>query len=157
HYVILGSMTLGDFAAFNLYLTMLVFPILVIGFMSNVIAQAQASYARISGVLNAPDPVESGTLVKPLHGNIQLKDVTVAFGEKEVPKDVSVTVAGGSKTAVIGPTAAGKTQLLYLLTGLTQVTGGAIEFDGRPVGEYKKEDFHRQVGFVFQDSIIFNM
>jgi len=157
HYVIMGSMTLGDFAAFNLYLTMLVFPILVIGFMSNVIAQAQASYARISGVLNAPDPVESGTLVKTLEGNIRLTDVTIAYGEKEVLKDVSFTVAGGSKTAVIGPTAAGKTQLLYLLTGLTQPTGGNIEFDGRPVGEYKKEDFHRQVGFVFQDSIIFNM
>jgi ATP-binding cassette subfamily B protein len=47
--VIAGRMTLGDFAAFNSYLTMLIFPILVIGFMSNVIAQAQASYGRISG------------------------------------------------------------------------------------------------------------
>jgi len=157
HYVIMGTMTLGDFAAFNLYLTMLIFPILVIGFMSNVIAQAQASYARISGVLNAPDPVETGTLVTPLEGNITLKDVTVAFGEKQALKDVSFTVAAGSKTAVIGPTAAGKTQLLYLLTGLSQPNSGTIEFDGRPVAEYKKEDFHRQVGFVFQDSIIFNM
>ena len=157
HYVINGTMTLGDFAAFNLYLTMLIFPILVIGFMSNVIAQAQAAYARISGVLNSPDPEEKGTLVKPLDGNIELRDVTVAFGEKEVLKDISFTVAGGSKTAVIGPTAAGKTQLLYLLTGLNQPNSGAITLDGQPLENYKKEDFHRQVGFVFQDSIIFNM
>jgi ATP-binding cassette subfamily B protein len=157
HYVINGTMTLGDFAAFNLYLTMLIFPILVIGFMSNVIAQAQAAYARISGVLNSPDPVEKGTLVKSLEGDIELKDVTVAFGQKEILRDISFSVAGGSKTAVIGPTAAGKTQLLYLLTGLNKPNKGTIAFDGQPLDDYKKEDFHRQVGFVFQDSIIFNM
>jgi ATP-binding cassette subfamily B protein len=157
HYVIGGRMSLGEFSAFNNYLNMLIFPILIIGFMSNVIAQAQASYARISGVLNAADPVESGALVKPLEGNIELKGVTVAYGEKQVLKDISFTVAGGSKTAVIGPTAAGKTQLLYLLTALNQPNSGSITFDGHPLEEYKKEDFHRQVGFVFQDSIIFNM
>jgi ATP-binding cassette subfamily B protein len=157
HYVIGGTMSLGNFSAFNNYLNMLIFPILIIGFMSNVIAQAQASYARISGVLNAPDPVEKGTLVKELDGNIGLEDVTVAYGEKQVLKDISFSVAGGSKTAVIGPTAAGKTQLLYLLTGLNQPNSGSIKLDGRPIEEYKKEDFHRQVGFVFQDSIIFNM
>src|SRR5439155_3411814 len=54
HYVITGSMSLGNFAAFNSYLAMLIFPILVIGFMSNVIAQATASYDRINNVIEAP-------------------------------------------------------------------------------------------------------
>jgi ATP-binding cassette subfamily B protein len=81
----------------------------------------------------------------------------VNFGEKSVLKDISFHIGGGSQTAVIGPTAAGKTQLLYLLTSLSHPTGGLIEFDGQPLDDYKKEDFHRQVGFVFQDSILFNM
>jgi ATP-binding cassette subfamily B protein len=157
HYVIAGHMSLGNFSAFTNYLTMLIFPILVIGFMSNVIAMAQASYARISSVLNTPDPVETGTLVKDLDGQIELKEVSVNFGEKAALKDISFRVEAGSKTAVIGPTAAGKTQLLYLLTGLNRPDGGHIEFDEQPIDNYKKEDFHRQVGFVFQDSIIFNM
>ena len=157
HYVIAGRMSLGNFSAFNNYLTMLIFPILVIGFMSNVIAQAQASYGRISSVLNTPDPVDTGTLVKDLEGNIELKNVSVNFGEKYALKDISFRVGAGSKTAVIGPTAAGKTQLLYLLTGLNQPGSGSIELDGRLLDDYKKEDFHRQVGFVFQDSVIFNM
>src|SRR6185312_971787 len=157
HYVIIGHMSLGNFSAFTNYLNMLIFPILVIGFMSNVIAQAQASYARISGVLNTPDPVETGTLVKELDGQIGLKDVSVSFGERAALKDISITFDAGSKTAVIGPTAAGKTQLLYLLTGLNRPGTGTVEFDGQPLDNYKKEDFHRQVGFVFQDSIIFNM
>jgi ATP-binding cassette subfamily B protein len=157
HYVIAGRMTLGDFAAFNSYLTMLIFPILVIGFMSNVIAQAQASYGRISGVLHRPDPEEKGMLVRELIGDITFKDVSVNFGEKSVLKEISFHIRGGSQTAVIGPTAAGKTQLLYLLTSLSHPTTGLIEFDGQPLDDYKKEDFHRQVGFVFQDSILFNM
>lgn len=157
HYVIAGRMTLGDFAAFNSYLTMLIFPILVIGFMSNVIAQAQASYGRISAVLHTPDPEEKGMLVKELSGDITFKNVSVNFGEKPVLKDISFNINGGSQTAIIGPTAAGKTQLLYLLTSLSHPTTGLIEFDGRPLDDYKKEDFHRQVGFVFQDSILFNM
>jgi ATP-binding cassette, subfamily B, bacterial len=157
HYVIAGRMTLGDFAAFNSYLTMLIFPILVIGFMSNVIAQAQASFGRISSVLHTPDPEEKGTLVKELMGDITFKNVSVNYGEKSVLRDISFQIGAGSKTAVIGPTAAGKTQLLYLLTSLSHPTSGSIEFDGQPLDDYKKEDFHKQVGFVFQDSILFNM
>lgn len=157
HYVIMGHMSLGNFTAFTSYLTMLIFPILTIGFMSNLIAQAQASFGRISGTLHASDPVEKGTLVKELKGEIEVKDVSVSFGGKYALKDVSFRVAAGSKTAVIGPTAAGKTQLLYLLTNLNKPDKGVIEFDGHPLEEYKKEGFHRQVGFVFQDSIIFNM
>lgn len=157
HYVIAGGMTLGDFMAFNSYLTMLIFPILVIGFMSNVIAQAQASYGRIAGVLHTPDPEEKGTLVRELKGDISFKDVSVSYGEKSVLKDISFDIKGGSKTAVIGPTAAGKTQLLYLLTNLSHPTSGLIEFDGQPLDDYRKEEFHRQVGFVFQDSILFNL
>ena len=157
HYVIGGSMSLGDLVAFNNYLAMLVFPILIIGFMSNVIAQASASYTRISSVLNAPDPVETGTIKKQLEGTIAVKNVTLSYKEKNVLKDISFTVPAGSRTAIIGPTAAGKTQLLQLLTALTRPNSGAIEFDGHPIAEYEKETFHKQIGFVFQDSIIFNM
>ncbi|HVW61214.1 MAG TPA: ABC transporter ATP-binding protein, partial [Puia sp.] len=156
-FVISGSMTLGDYSAFSNYLSMLIFPILVIGFMSNFIAQAQASYARISGVLNSPDPVEKGTLTTALKGEISVKEVSVTYKDKTVLKDISFTVAAGARTAIIGPTAAGKTQLLHLLTALTRPTTGTIEYDGHPIDEYEKETFHKQIGFVFQDSVIFNM
>lgn len=157
HFVIEGDMTLGSFAAFNSYLGILIFPILVIGFMSNVIAQATASYQRISAVLNVSDPVEAGASTALLLGNIALEEVTVRYGEKPALKDISLSVNAGSRIAVIGPTAAGKTQLLYLLTGLIQPQEGRVTFDEHPIDYYDSESFHRQVGFVFQDSIIFNM
>jgi ATP-binding cassette subfamily B protein len=150
-------MSLGAFTAFNSYLAILIFPILIIGFMSNVIAQASASYARISLVLNAPGEKNTGGLEAELKGDIEVKDVTVRFGQKTALQDVSFKTPAGSKTAIIGPTAAGKTQLLYLLTGLLAPNEGTILYDGKDINEYDKKSLHRQVGFVFQDSVMFNL
>ena len=86
-----------------------------------------------------------------------MKDVSVIYGQKPALKNVSFSVDAGSKIAVIGPTAAGKTQLLYLLTALINPNSGTVEFDGKSIDQYDSESFHSQVGFVFQDSIIFNM
>jgi ATP-binding cassette subfamily B protein len=157
HFVISGSMSPGDYTAFTSYLAMLIFPILVIGFMSNVIAQATASYMRINSVLEKPDKPETGTITAALQGSIQLKNVSVVYGQKPALKNINFSVSPGSKLAIIGPTAAGKTQLLYLLTGLIKATEGSVEFDGNSIDNYVKENFHSQLGFVFQDSIMFNM
>lgn len=157
HYVISGSMTLGDFAAFKSYLAILIFPIIVIGFMSNVIAQAKASYGRIAQVLNQDNAAPSGNLTDTLKGQVEMKGVNVLYGQKPVLKAISFDLQPGSKTAIIGPTAAGKTQLLYLLTGLIKADEGEILFDGKPIDAYQPEAFHNQIGFVFQDSILFNM
>jgi ATP-binding cassette, subfamily B, bacterial len=157
HFVIAGSMTLGNFTAFNSYLALLIFPILVIGFMNNVIAQAQASYGRVEEVLNSADPEVEGTIKETLHGDIAVKNVTITYGEKPALKDVTLAVKGGTRTAIIGPTAAGKTQLLYALTGLIKPASGSIEYDGRAIEAYDPESFHDQIGFVFQDSIMFNI
>ncbi len=157
HFVINGSMSLGQFAAFRSYLALLIFPIIVIGFMRNVIAQATESYQRIGMVLNAPEIKAAGTLTDTLNGDIELKNVSVLYGQKPAIKNMSLQVKAGAKIAIIGPTAAGKTQLLYLLTGLIPANEGEILFDGRSINAYDPEAFHSQVGFVFQDSIIFNM
>ncbi|HEY8956562.1 ABC transporter ATP-binding protein [Chitinophaga sp.] len=157
HFVITGSMSLGDYAAFSSYLALLIFPILVIGFMSNIIAQATASYQRISNVINMPDIMPVGDITTPVKGDIEFQQVNVQYGQKPVLKDISFSIKAGSKVAIIGPTAAGKTQLLYLLTGLLKPSSGAVLVDGRPVSDYNSESFHSQVGFVFQDSIIFNI
>jgi ATP-binding cassette subfamily B protein len=157
HFVITNSMTLGEFTAFNSYLALIIFPILVIGFMSNVIAQATASYQRIESVLNAAEINHPGTLTTSLKGDVEAKDLNLSFGQKPILKSVSFTAKAGSKTAIIGPTAAGKTQLLYILTGLIDADTGSVLYDGQEIKQYKQEDFHQQVGFVFQDSIMFNM
>jgi len=157
HFVISGAMSLGDFAAFNSYLAILIFPIIVIGFISNFVVQASVSYGRIYEVLNAKETRDIGVINTPLQGNLELQDITVTYGDKPVLKYISLTIKAGTRSAIIGPTAAGKTQLLYLLTGLIQPESGSILFDDININDYNKETFQQQIGFVFQDSIMFNM
>ncbi|MEZ5070701.1 MAG: ABC transporter ATP-binding protein [Bacteroidales bacterium] len=157
HYVVLGTLSLGNFAAFNSYLMMLIFPIMMIGFMSNIIASASASYTRIKQVLDEPVPEEQGTVKTTLKGGMELRGVGLRYGQKTVLRDVSFSVKPGSKTAIIGPTAAGKSQLLYLLSNLVEPAEGSIAIDGTPLKDYDRETLHTQIGFVFQDSVIFNM
>jgi ATP-binding cassette, subfamily B, bacterial len=156
-FVIAGRMTLGDFSAFNTYLALLIFPIILLGFMSTVMAQAGASYLRLNAVLAAPPPPKAGEIRSVLRGDIGMSSISLRFGDKEVLKDVSFSAKAGSRTAIIGPTAAGKTQMLYVLIGLLQPASGSVTFDNEPLEAYDKEALHRQVGFVFQDSILFNL
>jgi ATP-binding cassette subfamily B protein len=150
-------MTLGQFAAFNGYMAILIFPIIILGFISNIIAQAQASYGRIVAVLSLPKPREDGNLIEPLKGSIQIKNLSLVYGQKAILKNISLNITPGTKVAIIGPTAAGKTQLLNLLIGLIQPTKGEVEYDNRNINEYQREVLYKQIGLVFQDSIIFNM
>ncbi len=157
HFVITGSMTLGELAAFNSYLAMLIFPIIMIGFMSNMMARAGASYGRIVEVLEAHEDVPTGTITSAIHGDIAFSNVSLNFESKPILKDVSFDVKAGTRTAILGPTAAGKTQLLNILSGLLIPEKGMITYDGHAIGEYHSLSFHSQVALVFQDSVMFNL
>ncbi|PIZ54758.1 ABC transporter ATP-binding protein, partial [Candidatus Uhrbacteria bacterium CG_4_10_14_0_2_um_filter_41_7] len=156
-FVINGSMTLGDFASFNSYIVILIFPILILGFVSNIVAQAQASYGRISEILGLSVGEKQGTIKKELKGEIELNNVSLIYGEKSALKEVSLRIQSKSRTAIIGPTAAGKTQLLNLLIGLVLPNVGTVTYDGTELKDFDKENLYKQVGLVFQDSILFNL
>lgn len=155
--VIRGDMSVGDLATFNGYLAIVILPIFVIGFMNGLIAQAQAAFTRLQDVLQAPDPVAGANLPAELTGAVELRQVCLNYGERSALKDVSLQLRPGTRTAILGPTAAGKTQLLYLLSGLLTPSSGEILFDGRPLGDYERRSFHRQLAIVFQESILFQM
>jgi len=157
HFVVVGGMSMGDFSAFNNYLLILVFPVVMLGFISNMIAQANASYVRINEILESEDAMEWGSENFNFSKNIELNNVCLNIDNNKILKDVSFVIEKNSKTAIIGPTAAGKTQLFYLLSGLIKQTEGEMKYDGKSIYEYNKSSFYKQIGFVFQDSIIFNL
>lgn len=157
HFVVAGSLSLGNFAAFNSYLVMLIFPVMMIGFMSNIIASATASYGRIRTVLDEPPPAENGTVSSVIRGDISLRNILLSYENKPVLKNISFSVRAGTNNAIIGPTAAGKSQLLLLLANIISSDSGTIEIDNISIEKYTREVFHRQIGFVFQDSVIFNL
>lgn len=156
-FVMSDSMSLGQFAAFNSYVSILIFPIFIIGFMSSAIGRAQASYVRVKSVFDAPIQKENGTKDTDITGHIELAGVTLQYGEKKVLDEVSFKIAAGQKVAVIGPTAAGKTQLLSVLAGLIDPTEGSVLYDHTPIHEYNLESFYKKIGLVFQDSVLFNL
>ena len=154
-FVINGSMTLGELAAFNNYIAILIFPIMVIGFMSNMIARASASYGRIASVLHASEVKDAGTFSTAIQGNIEVKDLSYSINNQQILKNISFKVVPGSKNAIIGPTAAGKTQLLYHLIGLIK-SENQIYIEGSDIHDWDKTALLSQIGIVFQDSIVFN-
>lgn len=182
-FVIAGSMSLGDFAAFLSYVIILIFPIFIIGFMSSVIGRSQASFKRIQSVLYAETKKDTGTVVKDIVGAIDVKNLTIVGGavgtastdtdtdggagnsganslsssNKTILNNVSFSIKPKTRTAIMGPTAAGKTQLMYALVGLVTPKSGEIRFDDVLLGEYEKASLYSQVGFVFQDSVLFNL
>jgi ATP-binding cassette subfamily B protein len=157
HLVISQNMSIGDFTAFSSYLAILIFPILIIGFMTNIIAQASASYQRVVDIINKKPEEKTNTVSKNIAGEINVENLTVSYEQKQVIKKISFNIKPGTKTAIIGPTGAGKTQLLYALSGLIMPTEGSVSFDKVLVQDYEKKNFYAQVGIVFQDSIIFNL
>lgn len=150
--VLAKQMRLGDIAAFNSYLAMVIFPILVIGFMGNLISQARASYSRLQEVLQTPDPQPEARTEERLRGEVRVTDVRVSYADKEVLHGVTLHLRPGSRNAIVGPTAAGKTQLLSVMCGLLEPDSGGVLYDG----QYRPEQLRRQVGIVFQESSLFS-
>ncbi len=165
--VISDGMSLGQFVSFNSYVSILIFPIFIIGFMSSVIGRSQASYARIKTILDdsvtqngtdvSVEDKKAGDIAKDLNGDIELKNVTLAYGDKKVLDNVSFSVQSGDKIAVIGPTAAGKSQLMAVLSGLMVPTSGEVLYNGHKISDYNLEEFYKHIGLVFQDSVLFNL
>lgn len=156
YYVTTGAMTIGSFVAFISYVAILIFPILVIGFIGNIIAQASASYNRIWEVLVAPDDFAEGNIEKVPTGAIMVKNLSLQVEQKLILNNISFQISPGTKNAIIGPTGAGKTQLLNIMVGLTKETSGEVLFDGKSISEYKADLFYPYLGLVFQDSVLFN-
>jgi ATP-binding cassette subfamily B protein len=156
-FVIENSMTLGDFTAFTSYVFILIFPIIMLGFVSSTISRAQESYRRIQDVLAMPVEKALGTIRAEVTGAITVSDITLKYDEQTILDNISFEITPGSKTAIIGPVAAGKTQLLQVMFGLTRPTTGTVKYDGIPVSDYLLESLYGQIAFVFQDSVLFNV
>ena len=154
--IINGTFTIGNLSAFLSYVSMLIFPIIILGFISNILARAGVSYERVAQVLDAKEESLYGDLNREIKGDIEFKKVNLSLGNKQILKDVSFKIKAHSRTAILGPTAAGKTQILYLLSGLLPPSSGKILIDDIPLNNYCQKCLSDQIGLVFQDSSIFN-
>ena len=157
--VIGGTLSIGQMSAFFAYTSVFVWPFFILGFSSTFISRAQISLGRINEVLDGDvedaHPLKAEKSEKFI-GNIVFKNVTLRYGDKEVLKNISFEIKPHTRTAILGPTGAGKTELFYLIAGLATPTEGEIIIDGKDVKDWNSSTLLSNIGMVFQDSVIFN-
>jgi len=156
-----GSITIGDFVAFNSYLGMLTWPVMAIGWVMNMIQRGKASMDRLNALLSETseivDPGSSGKLTE-LKGKIVFKNLTFAYptSTKPVLQDISAEIAPGQVVGILGRTGSGKTTLLNLLVRLYNVEPGMLQLDDVNIDEISVEVLRDRIGYVPQDSFLFS-
>lgn len=156
--VIQGGLTIGTIYAFYVYLDMLTGPMLDIPFLFMTGQQAFVSIDRVEEVRTFP-VVEVRPKGEPLDGVSEIKFDCVSFsydGSRMNLEGVSFSVKAGSKVAVVGPVASGKSTVLKLLAGIASPADGRILVDGRPLDECDWDSYRRLLGYVPQEALLFS-
>ena len=158
--VISGVLSVGDIVAFLLYLTMLNWPLIGLGFFVLDYQRAAVSATRIFDVLDREPEVKdlSGAIdLRDVEGHVKFENVTFGYDpNKPVIVDVSFEVKPGEKVAIVGPTGSGKSTLIKLIPRFYDPTGGRILIDGVDIKNVKIKSLRRNIGIVHQDVLLFS-
>jgi ATP-binding cassette subfamily B protein len=157
--VVAGQMTLGELVAFNAYLTMLGWPMIAFGWVSNLLQRGSASWKRLLEVLDATPLVsdaEADTSIQSIDGEVEFRNLTFSFGDAVVLHGISFRVPRGTTTAIVGATGSGKSTLLNLLPRLHEPPAGTVLIDGVDVRRIPLEVLRGAIGFVSQEPFLFS-
>lgn len=156
-----GTLNLGEYQKFSLYLVYVFFPLGQLGFIISLMSQASASASRIFEILDAQSDVTDrpdAITLPPIEGHVEFKNVTFRyFGSSEpVLNDVSFTAAPGQTIALLGATGSGKTTIINLIPRFYDVSEGAVLIDGHDLREVTLDSLRSQIGIVLQETNLFS-
>lgn len=155
-----GDMTPGEITAFLLYLTLFYEPISRLHQLNQMLQSGRAAGERVFEILDADEEpgLELGReLPEPVKGNVVYRDVSFSYGDElSTIKGVDLVADPGQTIALVGPTGAGKTTLINLLTRFYEYNEGQILVDGVEVNSIKKKSLRNAIGYVTQESFLFN-
>jgi ATP-binding cassette subfamily B protein len=156
-----GSLTLGGYQSFSLYVVFVFFPLGQLGFIISLMAQASASAGRIFEILDAQSDVteKPGCVILPqVKGHVEFRNVTFRyFGSSEpVLQDVSFEAQPGQTVALLGATGSGKTTIINLIPRFYDVSEGAVLVDGNDVRDITLDSLRAQIGIVLQETNLFS-
>src|ERR1700676_5102884 len=174
--VLFGKMSLGTLITSNTYLSFLVWPMIALGWVTNIFQRGAASMGRLNYILNAKPQIDDRgakiAVSTPLQGRIEFRGLTFTYPTtiasmstaavkaegtpRPVLHSINLTVPAGSTLAIIGPTGSGKTTLAALIARLWEAPEGEILIDGRPIREWPLETLRRSIGYVPQDTYLFS-
>jgi ATP-binding cassette subfamily B protein len=162
HEVLQHRISVGGFFAFTMYLLMLTWPIIALGWVVNLFERGTASVIRIHELLTAKPSIDESRANPALadaaiRGNIEFRGLHFAYENgPNVLQDIHLTIPAGTSLAIVGPTGSGKTTLVHLIPRLFESPCGSVLIDGHPVQEYPFETLRSQIGFVPQESFLFS-
>ena len=160
--VVHGRISLGDLVAFQIYLSMLLWPMISLGWVSNLFQRGEASMARIRAIMDEPieEDLEAPRLRRPERQRVPIELKNVGFkypaSDRFVLRGLNLSVTPGERVAIVGRTGAGKSTLLALLARLFDPTEGAVLVGGRDAREWTRADLRRVYGIVPQESFLFS-
>jgi ATP-binding cassette, subfamily B, multidrug efflux pump len=160
--VINGSMSVGGIAQFIVYVSMLSWPIISIGWVTSIVQRAASAQVRLNEIFSAKPDIEekeSGLPGKSFRGSLSFENVRFHYPGQEknaILKNITLDIAAGSKVAIVGATGAGKTTLVNLIPRLYETIEGSILLDGRDIRSFPLKTLRELIGFVPQVNFLFS-
>ena len=154
-----GLVTVGMIATFIAYAQNFIQPLRQLANMYNSIQAALAGAERVFEIIDTPAEVDDASdspLPAPVKGEVRFTDVTFGYlPGQPIIKNMTLEAKAGQTIALVGPTGAGKTTIINLLTRFYEVNSGCITIDGRDIRDLSKDDLRRKLGIVLQDTFLF--
>jgi ATP-binding cassette subfamily B multidrug efflux pump len=163
HLVIQHRITTPQFVAFTVYMVMLIWPIIAVGWVVNIFQRGTASVKRIDELLQSEPAIDdrsADSSIRPetvLRGEIEFRNLNFSYGETPVLRGISLHVPAGSSLAIVGPTGSGKSTLIKLISRLYESPEGSLLIDERPVRDYPLAVLRHNIGMVPQETFLFSV
>lgn len=159
--IIDGTLTIGEWQKFSLYLIYIFLPMGQLGFIISLMAQASASAERIFEILDAKNDVENkpdAVTLPDVEGRVEFENVTFRYfsSGEAVLKNVNLTAEPGQTIALLGSTGSGKTTIINLIPRFYDVSEGRVLVDGHDVRDVTIESLRSQIGIVLQETTLFS-
>ena len=161
----LGNMSLGDFAAFNLYLEQLIWPLIAMGYVTNLVQRGTASLKRMHEIMQVEPAIANAASQYPdrqgvghSQGKIEFKNLTFRYSEStpEVLHDINLVIEPGQTVAFIGRTGSGKSTLMNLVPRLLDAAPGMVLINDQPIREIPLQTLRESIGYVTQETFLFS-
>ena len=156
---IAGEITIGVIAEFIMYVNMLTWPVAVVGWVTSIVQQAEASQERINEFLkHEPEIKNLVATASKITGDIEFKDVTFTYDDTNITalKNLSFTLKQGETLAILGNTGSGKSTILNLIARLYDTDSGEVLIDGKNIKDINLNDLRQNIGFVPQEAFLFS-
>lgn len=157
--IINGQLQLGAIVAFFGYLSMILWPMIAIGWVTSLYQRGKASLSRINKILfTEPKVADNGTqdFDISMNGKIEFKDLNFAYNGNNVLKNINLTFEVGQTIGIVGKTGSGKTTLVSLIARLFPVERGKILIDGIDINDWKLSELRKNIGFATQEPFLFS-